>query len=162
MAYTAPRTWVANETVTAALMNTHIRDNEIALYGTDSTYTPQIDQGATTNIAKTVNEARYVQVGRIVHVWVFLTLTAAGTAGSSATVTLPVTASGHAAGAPVGHCLVYDTSTTTRYNGNAEIVSTTTVGFGVDGVNTGPWGATPNLALASGDQLRFHATYIVA
>ena len=27
MAWTAPRTWVAGETVTAALMNTHVRDN---------------------------------------------------------------------------------------------------------------------------------------
>ena len=27
MAYTTPRTWVASETVTAALMNTHVRDN---------------------------------------------------------------------------------------------------------------------------------------
>ena len=27
MAYTTPRTWVAGETVTAALMNTHVRDN---------------------------------------------------------------------------------------------------------------------------------------
>lgn len=27
MAWTAPRTWVAGETVTAAIMNTHVRDN---------------------------------------------------------------------------------------------------------------------------------------
>jgi len=27
MAYTTPRTWTAGETVTAALMNTHLRDN---------------------------------------------------------------------------------------------------------------------------------------
>lgn len=33
MAWTAPRTWVAAETVTASLMNTHIRDNELALLG---------------------------------------------------------------------------------------------------------------------------------
>lgn len=31
MAYTSPRTWVAGETVTAALLNTHLRDNLIAL-----------------------------------------------------------------------------------------------------------------------------------
>ncbi len=31
MAYTAPRTWVAGEIVTATLMNTHLRDNLIAL-----------------------------------------------------------------------------------------------------------------------------------
>lgn len=31
MAWTAPRTWVTGETVTAALMNTHVRDNLTAL-----------------------------------------------------------------------------------------------------------------------------------
>ena len=34
MAWTAPRTWVTGETVTAALMNTHIRDNLLAIGGT--------------------------------------------------------------------------------------------------------------------------------
>lgn len=32
MSWTAPRTWVAGEVVTAAIMNTHVRDNELALY----------------------------------------------------------------------------------------------------------------------------------
>lgn len=37
-AWTAPRTWVANEIVTAALMNTHVRDNLLYLKGiTDTT-----------------------------------------------------------------------------------------------------------------------------
>ena len=31
MAWTAPRTWVSSELVTAALMNTHVRDNDTAL-----------------------------------------------------------------------------------------------------------------------------------
>lgn len=31
MAWTAPRTWVAGELVTASLLNTHIRDNELYL-----------------------------------------------------------------------------------------------------------------------------------
>ena len=34
MAWTAPRTWVTGETVTAALMNTHIRDSLLAIGGT--------------------------------------------------------------------------------------------------------------------------------
>lgn len=29
MAWTAPRTWVAAEVVTAAIMNTHVRDNQL-------------------------------------------------------------------------------------------------------------------------------------
>jgi hypothetical protein len=39
MAWTAPRTWVAGEVVTAALLNTHLRDNLLSL-GTWQTYTP--------------------------------------------------------------------------------------------------------------------------
>lgn len=31
MAWTAPRTWVTNEVVSAAIMNTHVRDNLLAL-----------------------------------------------------------------------------------------------------------------------------------
>lgn len=32
MSWTAPRTWVAGETVTASLINTHLRDNLLALF----------------------------------------------------------------------------------------------------------------------------------
>ena len=40
MAWTAPRTWVVGELVTAAIMNTHIRDNQIYLKTqTDLLYT---------------------------------------------------------------------------------------------------------------------------
>lgn len=35
MAWTAPRTWVDTETATAALMNTHLRDNLRFAHGTD-------------------------------------------------------------------------------------------------------------------------------
>ncbi len=34
MAWTAPRTWVTGEQVTAALMNTHVKDNLLAIGGT--------------------------------------------------------------------------------------------------------------------------------
>ena len=34
MAWTVPRTWVTGEQVTAALMNTHVRDNLLAIGGT--------------------------------------------------------------------------------------------------------------------------------
>lgn len=41
MAWTAPRTWVVGEVVTAALLNTHLRDNLRYLKGLDGT--PDID-----------------------------------------------------------------------------------------------------------------------
>tara|TARA_R110000824_G_scaffold21078_6_gene78864 strand:- start:3332 stop:3619 length:288 start_codon:yes stop_codon:yes gene_type:complete len=41
VAWTAPRTWVSGELVTAALFNTHIRDNLNALDGGRSAITSQ-------------------------------------------------------------------------------------------------------------------------
>lgn len=46
MAYTAPRTWVAAETVTAAIMNTHIKDNIDFLYKRIQTGTVSITPSA--------------------------------------------------------------------------------------------------------------------
>ncbi len=49
MAWTAPRTWVTGETVTAALLNTHIRDNLLVLgafEGWQLTNVADIDFGA--------------------------------------------------------------------------------------------------------------------
>ena len=42
MAWTSPRTWVAGELVTAALMNAHVRDNLIALKDPPSEVDPGI------------------------------------------------------------------------------------------------------------------------
>jgi hypothetical protein len=164
MAWTTPRTWVANETATAANLNTHVRDNLNALYGTDSTYTPTLSQGASTNIAKTVNEARYIQNGRIVDVWMVLSSTAAGTAGSNVTVSLPVAASGHLASAAVGHGYYYDQSANLIYNGLCRLASTTTVILYADQTNpaTGAVGLAPALTVASGDSVALCLRYVVA
>jgi hypothetical protein len=162
MAYTTPRTWVAGETVTAANLNTHVRDNEIALYGTDSSYTPTLSQGASTNIAKTVNHARYVQVGRLVHCYVTLTSTAAGTAGSAITVTLPVTASGHVNPQTLGNGYYYDASATTYYTMAAFYATSTTVQFIADNASAGVVGTTPAVTVASSDIVSFHVVYFVA
>lgn len=49
MAYTTPRTWTAAETVTAALMNTHIRDNLAFLYTQEfGSYTASSTANVTT------------------------------------------------------------------------------------------------------------------
>ena len=40
MAYTSPRTWTAGETVTAALMNTHVRDNLTAIVAANPLVVP--------------------------------------------------------------------------------------------------------------------------
>jgi hypothetical protein len=57
-----------------------------------ATWTPQIDQGATTNIAKTVNVARHRVIGKFCEFEMKVLLTGAGTAGSKITSTMPVAA----------------------------------------------------------------------
>jgi len=42
MAWTSPRTWVAGELVTAALMNAHVRDNLIALKDPPTEFDPGV------------------------------------------------------------------------------------------------------------------------
>ena len=128
------------------------------------TWTPQIDQGASTNISKTVTTAFYVRFGNIVLAWANLALTASGSAGSAVTVTLPVAPSGHNANDSIGGGQVNDSSSAT----NALVVdvwfnSGSTVYFQAASVaSAGRWGAVPNVALASGDSIRFHVMYRVA
>ncbi len=49
MAWTAPRTWVTGETVTAALMNTHIRDNLLAVGPTITKVVKSADETIDTS-----------------------------------------------------------------------------------------------------------------
>lgn len=120
------------------------------------TYTPQVDQGATTNIAKTVNSGKYKRSNGMCTAWIDLVMTGAGTAGSSVTVTLPVASS--LSSAPIlGAGIIFDTSTTTRYVVDAEQSSTTVIAFGYQGA--AGWGSSPSIALASGDTVRAVVTY---
>jgi hypothetical protein len=117
-----------------------------------NSYTTQIDQGATTNIAKTTNYSQYQIMGNLCF-WTFsLSVTAAGTAGSQVTLTAPVTM---ATTAPsVGEGRIYDASATNGYIGVWIPASTTSIRHFANGTYTAAWGATPNLALASGDVIQ--------
>jgi hypothetical protein len=128
------------------------------------TWTPQIDQGASTNIAKTTTTAMYVRIGNVVLCWTTLALTAAGSAGSSVTVTLPVAPTGYTANDCIGSGHILDASA----GANSAVVSVwfssgSAVVFQIDSsAAAGRWGVNPNIALASGDSIRFQAMYRVA
>lgn len=74
MAWTTPRTWVAGETVTAQLMNAHVRDNLNILktpiddngkvQALSSTYLANLDGSNLTNIPKKLN-SQYTPVGNV-------------------------------------------------------------------------------------------------
>ncbi len=124
------------------------------------TYTPQIDQGVSTNIAKTVTYSRYRRSGSTLE-WNFrLDLTAAGTAGSTVRLNGTPGQVAYSSNSPVGMGMIYDASTSTSYIAIAQAVTTTGIEFFVGGTGvSGNWGATPNIALASGDVIEGHLSY---
>jgi hypothetical protein len=86
MAWTAPRTWVAGETVSAALMNTHVRDNLLMVdpgtWAAATLLNSWVDFGAPHQ------PARYRKISGIVFVQGFVK-NGTGTAATNI-LTLPV------------------------------------------------------------------------
>lgn len=99
MAWTTPRTWVSGETVTAALMNAHVRDNLAAALpgGAAGTAVTFAAGNFTANGSMTWTVAsgdqttfRYVEVGKVMHMWVYLvTTTVGGTPNTQLRVAIP-------------------------------------------------------------------------
>ena len=160
MAWTTPRTWVTSEVPTAAIFNTHVRDNLNYLKGTSAAYTPQLDQGVTTNITKTVTEARYIQTGDVCDLWVQLTITGIGTLASNLTMTLPLTAIGYASQTVIGSGYLNDADVQS-YNVAVAMNSATTVVFRPYALG-GYFGSNPSVGVANGDILSVNCRFLVA
>lgn len=159
MAWTNPRTWVSGEVLTAALLNTHLRDNLLALGSPVwQSYTPTL-----TNVSATIIEARYTRRGNSVRVVGQINLTAAPT--NIFYISAPVVARDSAAGDVVaGNALAVDTSATIRMGGITYVDTLLDrfafAGFGGVG-NGGDAAPTVPFTWASGDVLRFDAEYEV-
>lgn len=89
MAWTTPRTWVAGEVLTAALLNTHLRDNLNAINGIWQAYTPTYTGGFNAGSGATL-VGRWTQIGKTVHFRARITLGTGFTIGSAAGLSLPV------------------------------------------------------------------------
>jgi hypothetical protein len=158
MAWTSPRTWAAGEKITAALLNTHLRDNLLAIGGSWTSYTPTLTQSGT--VTKTVTYAKYLACGKLILGNVRLAATGAGTTNNPVLVGLPV-ASQTTTSLCVGSGDLVDSSAGLHYVGAAVLASTTTIGLVADGLAT--WvGNAPNFALASGDEIRIWFHYEAA
>jgi hypothetical protein len=166
MAFVPPPTEVTvGSVLTASRYNEDVVDNmtELApLFSAWTSWTPIVAQGVSTNITKTVNYAKYLKVGRLVIANCRLDITGTGTAGSGLTISLDAAITAASTGPRVGGVHVFDSSTSTRYTGQAEFTSTTTVSFVGDWAGGGAWGTNPNIALASGDQIGFSIMYEAA
>lgn len=126
-------------------------------------YTPTLTQSGA--VTKTVTRAKYIQLGKTVHVNVYLTITGTGTANNVVLVGLPVASV--ADGITIGAGRIYDASgPDLLYRSVMCLASTTTVRF--EGGNTtlanglGGSGQPFSAALASGDIVEFTGTYEVA
>lgn len=73
MTWTSPRTWVAAETVTAAIMNTHIRDNSNMLSDPWAAYTVSwTSSGTTPTLGNGALTGAQLVVGKWVRFRIFL------------------------------------------------------------------------------------------
>jgi hypothetical protein len=128
-----------------------------------SSYTPTLAQGVTNNIAKTVNYAKYIQTGKLVEGNVRVTATAAGTAGSNITLSLPVTAA--TSGLVIGSGSYFDTGSA-EYRGGILSFTTTTISLLPADVTqatvNASLGTTPSIAVASGDVFNVSFQYEAA
>jgi len=123
--------------------------------------TPTLWQGtATPNVAKTVNYAKYIRVGRLVTVSLSVTVTGAGTSGQEIQIRdLPFAA---ASNAPLVGAFRFLDAGNTNYSGaNTGNGTDTGIRFYVSG-NGNPMGANPTFALANGDVLQCTVTYEAA
>lgn len=115
MAWTSPRTWVAGETVTAALLNTHLRDNLKAIGDAWATWTPTW-AATTTNptLGNGTLDAAYINTGKLFVFQLDLTFGSTTTAGSGTySFTLPVTPA--SAGRLQFNGVLFDTSASATY-----------------------------------------------
>lgn len=128
------------------------------------TYTPQVDQGVTTNISKTVNYAKYQYLGpKLVIVTFSMRMSGSGTAGSGITVTLPLTALSAMINVIGGTGAWYNAGAVKVYVGVISFNSTTKIQFIEDAQTAGSYfGAVPNLAIGNNDVITGSLSYEIA
>lgn len=165
----APRTWSVGEVVTAAMLNTEVRDQFNSFFGAWSTYTPGwfAETGTNPTLGNGTITGRYLKVGRTVDWVVQLTwgsTTAAGSGGGSENWMLGLPAA-PAAGFTQRIILVdaFDSSTSLHYSASA-IYATTNGGVFRTMVSnrateSGIWDSTLPFVYAAGDILYASGRY---
>lgn len=159
MAWTAPKTFTS-AAATSAEMNTHLRDNMLALTSWTS-YTPTVG-GTGWALGNGTVSGAYIAAGGLVTFRMFFQLGTTSTAGASAlTLTLPVTCQN---GGYFHSAMLLDSSTSTRYHGAGLTASSsgTMTMYGHTGAGSGAMGGLTTsapFAWASGDLIAVTGTY---
>jgi hypothetical protein len=158
MAWTSPRTWIAGEVLTAALLNTHLRDQLLELNSTASAWTSFTP--SATNFSFSAVEAYHKVVGKTVHVSCNGLISGAPT--GTMLVTLPFTAKrSPARPLAIGTAYAQDVGNNNRHGVVALESSSTQVRFYRD-ADASPWAATFPFTWAASDILSFTCTYEAA
>lgn len=160
MAWTNPRTWVSLETVTAALLNTHVRDNFKAIGDAYTAYTPTLaGTGGGGSVGNGTITGFWRQTGKHTDFYGTLTLGSTTSLGTGVTTfSLPATA---ARARACGESRLFDTSASTNQAGALYIetgaLTVCRVLYGTGSVSaTTPW------TWATGDILMFSGAYDAA
>lgn len=153
MAWTSPRTWVAAETVTASLMNTHVRDNLKAIGDAWASWTPTLSgwtlgNGTLTGVAMTAGK---LVIGRVTY-----TVGSTDTPSGNLAISLPATST-MPTGIAIGQAGLNDTSASARAFRTVWQASSTTMQFSTEAdariTPTAPW------TWAAGDSV--WATFVI-
>ena len=163
MAWTSPRTWVAGETVTAALMNTHVRDNLKAIGDAWTSYTVTWT-GSSTNpaIGNGTKTGAYIQAGKLVIFRISITFGSTTTLGTGFySFSLPVTSFDNKIA--IGQGMAFDTSATAL---SSLVVFVDNSGFTTvrakDMATDGNVTASAPFAWANGDEINLTGLYEAA
>jgi hypothetical protein len=155
--WTAPRTWVAAETVTAALLNTHVRDNLNAIT-TAAAFTPA---WSNITVGNGTSAGSFISAGKLVFFQASLTF------GSTTSVTGAIglnslTTSNTFGVAPGVQATCFDTSATQFYAGVAFNVSASAITIATLASPIVAWSATVPVTWATGDVLSVTGWYFAA
>lgn len=161
ISWTSPRTWVAGETVTAALLNTHIRDNEKAIGDPWTSYTPTWTGTSNPAIGNGTIAGKYMAAGKLIHYRIQVTMGSTTTYGTGNwNLTLPVAPAGLSTFATLGGASGYDSSASSAFmlmpifNGGSTFILINPSSAGTSATSPFTW--------ASGDILSISGTYEAA
>ena len=139
MAWTAPRTWVATEVVTAALLNTHVRDNLKVLGDAWASWTPTLSGWTLGNGTLT---GAMVRTDKLIIGRVSYTVGSTDTPSGNLVISLPATST-MPSGIAIGQAGLLDTSSGNRAFRTVWQASTTTMQFSTEAdarvTATVPW-----------------------
>lgn len=154
--WTDPRTWLAGEKLTSALLNQYLRDQQRVLSEAWPDWTPTVS-GLTTPGNLTITGDRII-VGKLCFFQIVLTIGSTTTPGAG-TMIFSLPAAIPSTNQPVGQASIFDGSTTPRQFG---AYANTTTTFACANDSGSLLSGTVPLALGTGDTVKINGVVQLA